>query len=176
MLFSYKIATRYTPYQLVYGLHPLMCIEYIILIASEDERDNTPMIVLISRITKLKKLQEARMQAMKTARIQQWNRALWSQQTNLEKLFSFGDYVLWFPKGNKSHLRKFTKNGFGPYMVQYVLPNNIVLLVTIEKFETNLVLVNVNKLKPYKYMEFEVQKKKGTTDASILGTECKWNS
>jgi hypothetical protein len=29
-------------------------------------------------------------------------------------------------------------------------------LVTIEKFETNPVLVNVNKLKPYKYMEFEV--------------------
>jgi hypothetical protein len=27
------------------------------------------------------------------------------------------------------------------------------LLVTIEKFETNLVLVNMNKLKPYKYME-----------------------
>jgi hypothetical protein len=41
-----------------------------------------------------------------------------------------------------------------------VLPNNIVLLLTIEKFETNLVLVNVNKLKPYKYMEFEVQKQK----------------
>jgi hypothetical protein len=33
------------------------------------------------------------------------------------------------------------------------------LLVTIEKFETNLVLVNVNKLKPYKYMEFDVEKK-----------------
>ncbi len=33
------------------------------------------------------------------------------------------------------------------------------LLVTIEKFETNPVLVNLNKLKPYKYMEFEVQKK-----------------
>ncbi len=32
------------------------------------------------------------------------------------------------------------------------------LLVTIEKFETNPVLVNVNKLKPYKYMEYEVQK------------------
>ncbi len=32
------------------------------------------------------------------------------------------------------------------------------LLVAIEKFETNLMLVNVNKLKPYKYMEFEVQK------------------
>jgi hypothetical protein len=39
-----------------------------------------------------------------------------------------------------------------------VLPNNIVLLVTIEKIETNPVLVNVNKLKPYKYMESEVNK------------------
>jgi hypothetical protein len=30
------------------------------------------------------------------------------------------------------------------------------LLVTIEKFEANLVVLNVNKLKPYTYMEFEV--------------------
>jgi hypothetical protein len=72
-----------------------------------------------------------------------------------EKQFSFGDYVLWFPKGIKSHLGKFTRKWFGPYIIQYMLPNNIVLLVTIEKFETNLVLVNVNKLKPYKYMESE---------------------
>jgi len=32
-------------------------------------------------------------------------------------------------------------------------------MVTIEKFETNLMLVNVNKFKPYKYMEFEAKKK-----------------
>jgi hypothetical protein len=30
--------------------------------------------------------------------------------------------------------------------------------MTIEKFETNPMLVNVNKLKPYKYMESKVQK------------------
>jgi hypothetical protein len=29
------------------------------------------------------------------------------------------------------------------------------LLVNNEKFESNHVLVNVHKLKPYKYMEFE---------------------
>jgi hypothetical protein len=52
----------------------------------------------------------------------------------------------------------FTKKWFGPYKIQYVLPNNNVLLVTIEKFETNPVLVNVNKLKPYKYMESKVQR------------------
>ncbi len=32
--------------------------------------------------------------------------------------------------------------------------------MTIEKFEANHVVVNVNKLKPYTYMEFEVQKQK----------------
>jgi len=55
-----------------------------------------------------------------------------------------------------SHLGKFTRKWFGPYIVQYVLLNNIMLLVTIEKFETNFMLVNVNKFKPYKYMESEV--------------------
>jgi hypothetical protein len=63
---------------------------------------------------------------------------------------------MWSLKGNKSHLGKFIRKWFGPCKVQYVLPNNTMLLVTIEKFETNLVLVNVNKLKPYKYMESKI--------------------
>jgi hypothetical protein len=67
---------------------------------------------------------------------------------------------MWFPKGNKSHLGNFTKKWFGSYKIQHVLPNNILLLVTIEKFDVNLLLVNVNKLKPYRYMESEVQKQK----------------
>jgi hypothetical protein len=58
---TYKVATRYTPYQLVYGLHPLMPIEYIILVIGGDERDSTLVNVLTNRITKLEKLQEARM-------------------------------------------------------------------------------------------------------------------
>jgi len=99
---------------------------------------------------------------------QQWNRTLWSQQKNPKKLFNFVDYVQWFPKGNKSHLGKFIRKWYGPYRVQYVLPNTIVLLVTIEKFETNSALVNMNKLKPYKYMEFEVQKKK-TNKCQYIG-------
>jgi hypothetical protein len=70
MLFSYKVATRYTPYQLMYRLHPLMCIEYIVLVAGGDERDNTLTRVLTNRIIELKKLKEAIMQAIKIARIQ----------------------------------------------------------------------------------------------------------
>jgi hypothetical protein len=42
------------------------------------------------------------MQVIETTSIQQWNRASWSQQKNPEKQFNFGDYVMWFPKGNKS--------------------------------------------------------------------------
>jgi hypothetical protein len=60
VLFSYKIvykiATRYTPYQLVYGLHPLMPIKYIVLVVDGYERNSTPWRVLTSRITKLEKL------------------------------------------------------------------------------------------------------------------------
>jgi hypothetical protein len=63
-----------------------------------------------------------------------------------------------FQRAINLHLGKFTRKWFKPYKVQYVLPNNILLLVRIEKFETNPVLVNANKLKPYKYMEFEVHK------------------
>ncbi len=163
MLFSYKttykVATRYTLYQLMYRLYPLMPIEYIILVDGGDERDNTLVRLLISKIIELEKLQEDRMQATETTRIQQWNRALWNQQKNPEKQFSFNDYVLWFQKGNKLHLGKFTRKWFGLYRIEYMSPNNIVLLVTSEKFEINPMLVNMNKLKPYKYMESKVQKK-----------------
>jgi hypothetical protein len=69
MLFSYKIVhkitTWYTSYQLVYGLHPLMPTEYIVLIVGGNKKNNNPVIVLTKRIIEPEKLQEARMQATK---------------------------------------------------------------------------------------------------------------
>jgi hypothetical protein len=59
VLFSYKIAykvTRYTPYQLVYGLHPLMPTKYIVLVVGGHERDYILVKVLTSRIIELEKL------------------------------------------------------------------------------------------------------------------------
>ena len=58
-----------------------------------------------------------------------------------------GDYVLWFPKGANVHAGKLQNKWFGPYRVQYLLPNNIVLLVTVDKFDPDPVIVNINKLK-----------------------------
>ncbi len=70
LLFSYKttynIATWYTPYQLVHGLHPLMPTKYIVPIVCGNERNNTLVRVLTSRITKLEKLQEAKMKVAET--------------------------------------------------------------------------------------------------------------
>jgi hypothetical protein len=37
--------------------------------------------------------------------------------------------------------------------MQYCSPNDIVLLVTIDKFDRNPKLININKLKPYKFIE-----------------------
>ncbi len=33
------------------------------------------------------------------------------------------------------------------------MPNNTILLLTIDKFDLNLMLVNINKLKPYKFIK-----------------------
>ncbi len=40
----------------MYGLHPSMLTKYIVRIAGGNEKDNTPMSVLTSKIIKLKKL------------------------------------------------------------------------------------------------------------------------
>ncbi len=55
-------------------------------------------------------------------------------------------------------MRKFKKGWFGPFKVEYCLSKNIVFLVSVNNFEPNLILCNVNKLKPYRYVD---QKLKG---------------
>jgi hypothetical protein len=60
VLFSYiivyKVTIGYTPYQLVYGLNPLMPIEYIMSIIGGNQRDSTLVRVVPIRVSKLEKL------------------------------------------------------------------------------------------------------------------------
>jgi hypothetical protein len=67
------------------------------------------------------------------------------------KKIQFSNYVFWFPK--ECFWGKFKKRWYGLCIIQYFLPNNIVLLVTLGKFEFNYELVNVNKFKPFKYVD-----------------------
>jgi hypothetical protein len=60
MLFSYKIVHKitigYTPYQLVYVLHPLMPTKYIVPVVGGSQKDSISVKVLTNRISKLEKL------------------------------------------------------------------------------------------------------------------------
>ena len=51
------------------------------------------------------------------------------------------------------HAGKLRNKWFGSYRVQYLLPNNTVLLVTIDKFDPDPIIVNINKLKTYRCPE-----------------------
>jgi hypothetical protein len=64
-----------------------------------------------------------------------------------------GDYVHWHLKGQKEKVEKFNNRWFGPYRVQYRLSNNTALLVTVVYFRPNPFIVNINKLKLYKFFE-----------------------
>ncbi len=60
---SYKLVTSYTPYQLVYALHPLMPTKYVLLAISGDHKDAKLTKMLITKITKLEKLQANKLEA-----------------------------------------------------------------------------------------------------------------
>jgi hypothetical protein len=60
-------------------------------------------------------------------------------------------------KGSKTHIGKFIRKWFGPYIVQFYLPNNIIFLVIMDKFDPNHILTNINKLKPYKFLDDETK-------------------
>jgi hypothetical protein len=82
---------------------------------------------------------------METTHKRPFHHFVWAKRHYKAKTFSMGNYVLWFPKTNNSKLGKFKRQWFGPYHIQYYLPNNIALLVKMD----NPILVNINKLKSY---------------------------
>ena len=151
---AYKVATGYSPFELVYGLLPLMPTEYIIPTQrTTTDLDFTQHKVLAPRTTDQDKLDETRLKAQTHQGQTQWNRAQWIQTQGKPHQFRMGDYVLWYPKGANVHVGKLQNKWFGPYRVQYLLPNNTVLLVTVEKFDSDPVIVNIKKLKTYRCPE-----------------------
>lgn len=56
-------------------------------------------------------------------------------------------------EGGHNTFPKFQRQWFGLYRIQYCFFNNTMLLMTIDKFDPNPILVNINKLKPYRFVE-----------------------
>ncbi len=111
-----------------------------------DNKDPQLVKVLTSWIFELEKLQKNKLITQDLITSNQWNRSLWSQNRYIEIEFQFGDYVLWFPRVVSKHAPKVLRGWFGPCRIQYCLPNNTFLLVTIDKFDPNPMLININKL------------------------------
>jgi hypothetical protein len=59
------VAIGYTPYQLVYGLHPLTLIEYVLPTINGDHKNVEPTKVLTTRIIELEKLYENKLEVQK---------------------------------------------------------------------------------------------------------------
>jgi hypothetical protein len=151
---AYKVNTHHTPFELVYGLTPLMPTEYIVPTSHTSNLvDFNQVRVLQARLQELEHLDETRRLAQDFSEAAQEQRSNWAAGKFKTKEFNIGDHVLWFPKGQKTKPGKFKSRWYGPYKVQYKLPNNTVLLVSMEHFEPNPFLVNINKLKPYYFLE-----------------------
>lgn len=61
--------------------------------------------------------------------------------------------MLWHPKSTNVNADKLHSKWFGPYRVPYVLSNNTILLISVQHFDHDLDVVNVNKLKPYRLLD-----------------------
>ncbi len=72
---------------------------------------------------------------------------------NIKKKFQLEIMFYGFPREKKHIWANLRKRWFSQFKVQYCLPNNFIILVSITNFEPNSVLVNVNKLKPYTYVD-----------------------
>ncbi len=121
--------------------------KYVLLAINGDHKDEKPTILLITKITKLEKLQD-----LKNYKIIDWNlKIMWdptsganlSNKKKLRRSSNLEINVLWFSQ-KENIFAQIQKRWFGPFMVQYYLPNNIVLLISINNFEPNLILVIVN--------------------------------
>jgi len=83
ILFSYIIAFKvgigHIPFQLVYGLFPLLLIEYLLPFKPRQTYDPNLVRVLTSRLLELEKLQENQLIAQDLINSNQWNWSLWFQ-------------------------------------------------------------------------------------------------
>jgi hypothetical protein len=132
---KFKVIIGHTLFQLVYDIFLLMPIEYLLPMSNSHlDRNFFPTFIQNCQTIKLEHLDETWQEVANKTSIKKWNTSLWVQQNHKIKTFSMGDIIHWFPKGRKEHTEKFKKWWFGPYKIQYFLPNNIMLFVNVDKF------------------------------------------
>jgi hypothetical protein len=81
------------------------------MLASKPSENKYPQFVkvLISQLSKLKKLHENKLIVQDLVAFNQWNKSLWSHNWFIETKFRFRNYILWFPRIVSKHALKFQR-------------------------------------------------------------------
>jgi hypothetical protein len=69
---AYKVVIGHTPFQLVYGLHPLLPTKYLLPLRPSEHVNPKPIKVLTSRLSELEKLQQNKLIAHDLIAFNQW--------------------------------------------------------------------------------------------------------
>jgi hypothetical protein len=146
---AYKVTTKFTPFQLVYGQEAILPIELelpSLRIALEERLDDSES--LNERIAMLEKLDELRGQAyLNTAAIQKWRKTYYDSKLK-NKIISENDLVLLYDSRFQKFPGKFKIRWQGPYKVVKAYDNGS---CDLEDFQGRPLAtrINGNRLKVY---------------------------
>eukprot|EP00253_Pinus_taeda_P027656 PITA_27656 len=129
---TWRSTTSYSPYQLVFGKHPIFPIEFEI-----QTLRTTQEVVLdlneahINRLQQINELDEIRLSALQnTTLIQQQPK--WHDALIKNKVFHEGDWALLYDTRFENFLGKPQTRWLGPYKIQKVHENDTLTLITID--------------------------------------------
>ena len=148
---AYKVTTKFTPFQLVYGQEAILPIELelpSLRIALEERLDEPKS--LEARIATLEKLDEIRGEAyLNTAAIQKWRKTYYDSKMKT-KVIKNGDLVLLYDSRFQKFPGKFKIRWQGPYKVVKAYDNGS---FDLEDFQGNPLptRINGNRLKIYNH-------------------------
>jgi hypothetical protein len=148
---AYKVTTKFTPFQLVYGQEAILPIELelpSLRIALEERLDEPTSLEV--RIAMLEKLDEIRGQAyLNTAAIQKWCKTYYDSKIKT-KVIKDGDLVLLYDSRFQKFPGKFKIRWQGPYKVVKAYDNGS---FDLEDFQGNPLptRINGNRLKVYNH-------------------------
>ena len=146
---AYKVTTKFTPFQLVYGQEAILQVELelpslriVIDVRLSDEES------LQERIAMLERLDEVRTQAyLNMATIQKWRKTYYDSKMK-SKTLTVDDLVLLYNNRFQKFPGKFKLHWMGPYQVKIPHDNGSFDLVDFEG-KTLLTRINDYRLKKY---------------------------
>lgn len=145
---SYKTNIKHSPFELVYGLQPLLPLDYLLLTYQVTcGLEYNGLTTVITRMENLCLLEKWREKVQGNIYLIEEQCMVWHDNHRKTKQFQEGQQVLWYHEDVKIRPKKFKLMWKGPYVVRKVLGNNIVMLGNLDDEE--LYKVNAHKLKHY---------------------------